>query len=128
MSKVTSELLNEIVARLVDTLHPEQIYLFGSHVWGVPNEHSDLDLMVISKNESKSVFEQAKWAHEALFDLDMSKDIIVKTQADFNFFSAAHSSLSYKIATEGKLIYDRSCRQSPVGVGSTVAVDRKSVV
>jgi len=39
--------LDEIVARLVAGLHPEQIYLFGSRARGKGRNDSDYDLLVI---------------------------------------------------------------------------------
>ena len=44
---LTADLLTQIVQRLVESLHPEQIILFGSHAYGEPNEDSDVYLFVI---------------------------------------------------------------------------------
>ena len=44
--------LQEIVRRLVDTYHPEKIYLFGSAARGETTPDSDYDLMVIVPNEA----------------------------------------------------------------------------
>jgi len=35
------------VSRLVDVLHPEQIWVFGSHARGAATEDSDVDLLVV---------------------------------------------------------------------------------
>ena len=40
-------LLVELVRRLVETFHPERIYLFGSRARGEGSPHSDYDLMVV---------------------------------------------------------------------------------
>ena len=40
-------LLDEVANRLANELHPEGIWLFGSHAWGTPDEGSDLDLFVV---------------------------------------------------------------------------------
>lgn len=34
---------------LRDQFHPEQIILFGSYAYGDPDEHSDVDLLVVKK-------------------------------------------------------------------------------
>ena len=44
---ITQELLGAITRRLVEVYNPEAIYLFGSYVWGVTTEDSDIDLMVL---------------------------------------------------------------------------------
>jgi len=41
------EVLEQIVKRLEEGLHPEQIILFGSYAYGEPTEGSDIDLLVI---------------------------------------------------------------------------------
>jgi predicted nucleotidyltransferase len=42
------QLKNEITDRL-KPLHPYQVILFGSYVYGTPDENSDLDICVIKK-------------------------------------------------------------------------------
>jgi predicted nucleotidyltransferase len=44
---IDQNLLDEVASRLVKELHPESIWLFGSHAWGTPDEGSDLDLFVV---------------------------------------------------------------------------------
>lgn len=34
---------------IVEKFHPEKIILFGSHAYGAPTEHSDVDLLVIRR-------------------------------------------------------------------------------
>jgi len=39
--------------------------------------------------------------------LDIAKDVLVKTRAEFDFFREVRASLEYKIAHQGKVLYDR---------------------
>ncbi|MDQ1326809.1 MAG: uncharacterized protein QG641_89 [Candidatus Poribacteria bacterium] len=57
MKKLEPDLLNEIVQRLVNALHPEKIYLFGSHAYGQPNDDSDVDLLIVV-NDSDCLLER----------------------------------------------------------------------
>ena len=34
---------------LVEQFHPERVILFGSHAYGLPNKHSDVDLLVVKE-------------------------------------------------------------------------------
>jgi len=34
---------------LVEQFHPEQVILFGSYAYGIPTEHSDVDLLVVNE-------------------------------------------------------------------------------
>ncbi len=47
MKTVDDSLIQTATQKLVAEFQPEQIWLFGSHAWGTPNEDSDVDLMVI---------------------------------------------------------------------------------
>ncbi|MEW5717725.1 MAG: nucleotidyltransferase domain-containing protein [Chloroflexota bacterium] len=107
MKKVDDAVLQEVTRRLVDQFHPEQIILFGSYVWGKPTAGSDLDLLVIVRQSKLSDYERAVQGHRALRGMNIAKDVIVKTRAEFDFFRDVRASLEYKIARQGKLLYDR---------------------
>jgi uncharacterized protein len=42
--------LEPFVRAIVARIHPERIILFGSYAYGQPDEHSDVDLLVIRRN------------------------------------------------------------------------------
>lgn len=69
--------LQEITRRMVAEFQPRQIYLFGSHAWGQPNEDSDVDLFVIVPESNQSLLKRGLQAHRRLHDLHMPKDILV---------------------------------------------------
>ena len=45
----TERVLQKIVKRLIDNYRPEQIILFGSMAYGMTNEDSDIDLLIIKE-------------------------------------------------------------------------------
>jgi predicted nucleotidyltransferase len=59
---VSQSLLEEITRRLTAELQPEQVWLFGSHAWGHPDEGSDLDLMVVVPDSDESPVRRAQRA------------------------------------------------------------------
>jgi predicted nucleotidyltransferase len=107
MAKVDAQLLQEVTRRLVEQFQPEQIILFGSQAWGTPTASSDLDVMVIVTDSALSDYERSVQGHRSLMGLDMPKDVIVKTRREFDFFRQVRASLEYKIAKQGKVLYDR---------------------
>lgn len=111
MRTVNDDLLQEATRRLVEQFQPEQVILFGSHVWGKPTSGSDLDLMVVVTQSHLSDYERSVLGHRCLRGLDIAKDVIVKTRAEFDFFQDVRASFEYKIAHQGKILYDR--RQDP---------------
>ncbi len=41
--------LERLLRKLIAGYSPRQVYLFGSHVYGEPDEHSDLDLLIVKE-------------------------------------------------------------------------------
>lgn len=111
--------MSQITRRIVAELNPEEIILFGSHAWGIPHKHSDIDLCVIVPDGIPD-FDRIEWgvrALNALNDLNLDVDILIKTRSDVEVFKAVPASLTRKIVEEGKLLYG----QSQTGISATVA-------
>jgi predicted nucleotidyltransferase len=84
---------------------PEQVWLFGSHAWGHPDEGSDLDLLVVVPESDEPPVRRAQRAHRCLRGLGISKDILVKTRPELERFRHVRSSLEAEILERGRLIY-----------------------
>ncbi len=108
MRPVDDVLLDEMTQKLVEEFQPEQVILFGSHAWGAPERSSDVDLLVIVGQSDLSDYDRAVLAHACLSDVDVPKDVIVKTRAEFDFLRDVRASLEHKIARRGKVLYERS--------------------
>ena len=107
MKTVTNDLLQEVTRRLVVQFQPEQIIMFGSQAWGAPTPGSDLDLMVVVTQSDLSDYERAVQGHRCLKGIDVPKDVIVKTRAEFDALRDVRAALEYKIARQGKVLYER---------------------
>lgn len=105
MERVSQDLLDEVVHRLAAEFQPEQVWLFGSHAWGLPDEGSDLDLLVVVPESDETPVRRAQRAHRCLRGLGIAKDILVKTRAEFDRFRNVPSSLEAEILERGRLIY-----------------------
>jgi len=105
---VTKDVLEEVKNRLVETYNPIAIYLFGSYVWGKPTEDSDLDLLIVIDKSDEKPYERVRPGQRALYDLCISKDLIVYTKDEFDRISNTITTLGYKIKREGKVIYARA--------------------
>jgi uncharacterized protein len=99
------DVLGEVTRRLEAEFHPEQIFLFGSHAWGQPDEGSDLDLLVVVRESAETPVRRAQRAHRCLRGLGIAKDILVKTRSEFERFRNVPSSLEAEILKRGRLIY-----------------------
>ena len=110
MALITNEQIEEIKKRLVETYHPSQIYIFGSYAWGTPDEESDIDLMIIvpSADSNISLPQRTVAGYRALFGLDIAKELIILTEAEFAERSSNKNYLAYKVKHDGTCIYTRS--------------------
>ncbi len=113
MRTIPEGLLEEITRRLVAEFDPEQVILFGSHAWGTPNDDSDIDLLVIVSDSDEPEIERMVRAHSVLHGLGVSKDVLVTTREQVDFFAQVYASLERRILDCGKVLYERS--QAPVG-------------
>ena len=96
--------IEEMVRRIVEQFHPEQVILFGSYARGQAGPDSDVDLLVVmpvvgSKRE-KSI-EIAL----ALHDIRMPKDIIVVTPDMVERQHDVIGTIVYPALKEGKVLY-----------------------
>jgi predicted nucleotidyltransferase len=105
---ISKETIEEVKNRLVATYNPVTIYLFGSYAWGSPSQDSDLDLLIVVDQSTEKSYTRPIAGHKALRNLDISKDIIIYTQDEFNRKSNDITTLSYKIKQEGKVLYARA--------------------
>ena len=91
------QLILDITNRLVTEFNPENIYLFGSHVWGTPTADSDLDLLVIVSSSDISASKRSSIAYRCLRDILYPLDILVKTRKEIEKFSQVSLSLEHQI-------------------------------
>ena len=107
MEELTQELLDEIVRRLVDALHPVGIYLFGSHAGGEPNKDSDVDLLVVVNETGLSNRQLARRGRKSLWGLCIPVDVVVCTVGQMEKWSQVSCNLYHTVAEEGRLVYER---------------------
>jgi predicted nucleotidyltransferase len=97
--------LLEIVRRVVETFHPERVYLFGAQARGDFGPHSDYDLMVVVARSREPEYRRAQRAHRLIWGLGVAADILVWTRDAFDSRTHLRASLPSTILREGKLLY-----------------------
>jgi predicted nucleotidyltransferase len=106
MKQLPPGLLQEMTRRLVVALGAQRVMLFGSHAWGTPDEDSDVDLFVVVPWSDEPARERAIRARNAVRDLDVSKDVIVRTAAEVQRARRVPASLEAEILERGIVLYD----------------------
>ncbi len=105
MKTLDTDVLAEVTRRLVDEFHPEQIILFGSHAWGLPDESSDVDLVVVVPDSDLPLHLRAARAYRALRGLPIPIEVRVRTRSEFDRYRSVPASLEHQISEEGKRLY-----------------------
>jgi len=97
--------LREIVNRLVASLDPERIYLFGSKARGEAGPDSDYDLLVIVRASDLPGHRRDQIAYRALRGVAAAKDVLVWTRDEFDSRVQVVCSLPATVVREGRLLY-----------------------
>ncbi len=105
MQEVSSRILDEVVQRLVEALHPLEIYLFGSYAYGMPHRHSDLDFLVVVPDDAGNRHELTGRGYIALYGLPVPVDLVVQYRRDMDRWAPVKFSLPYEVTQKGKLVY-----------------------
>jgi predicted nucleotidyltransferase len=103
---VTEEVLAEIVRRIVTTLHPEKVILFGSYVYGTPSDDSDVDLLVILHSHARPV-DRYLAVSRLLRPRPFPLDILVKTPEEITQALQKGDAFIREIMSQGRLLYER---------------------
>ena len=105
MKAAYEDLLQTATQRLVAEFQPEEIYLFGSHAWGTPNEDSDVDLMVIVPSSDERPIRRDQRAQKCLGRLPVAADVLVRTRGEVNRYKHLRASLFHQVLNQGQKLY-----------------------
>jgi predicted nucleotidyltransferase len=97
-------LLDKLVQRVVESVQPLRIVLFGSAVRGQMGPDSDLDLLVVMQDacDCRAV---ARQLYSRLSDLGCAKDLVVVRQSDVEQLGANPFLVIHTALTEGRELY-----------------------
>ena len=104
---IGQEILDRLVAKIVETVRPRRIILFGSAARGQMKLHSDLDVLVVVPDGAHRR-QAASLLYQALSGLGASKDIVVVTESDVRQFSDEPSLVIHPALREGRELYRAS--------------------
>ncbi len=105
MKAMTDDILEEITNRLVDSIKPQKIYLFGSHAAGKADDDSDVDLLMVVADTEKSTRDLAIKGRKSLWYLAMPFDLIVCTETQFSRYSHVKNTIMNEVLCEGRIVY-----------------------
>ena len=101
---VTSEHIDELVRRIVETVHPLRIILFGSAARGDGGPHSDLDVMVVMPDGTHRR-RTAQRIYRQLAGIGVPVDVVVATETDLREYGDTIGLIYRTILREGRELY-----------------------
>ena len=106
MPMITEAQIQAVVQRIVAGYAPDRIILFGSYAYGVPNEHSDLDLLIIKQNAEAKRSDRAVAIWTLLWGGEFpSMDILIRTPAEMERAAGIFQSVETIAEQQGRLLY-----------------------
>ncbi|MCH8880548.1 MAG: nucleotidyltransferase domain-containing protein [Planctomycetes bacterium] len=104
VKRPSPELLNELVRRIVDAVHPLRIILFGSAARGDMGPHSDLDVLVVLRDGTQTTHAENE-IYRRMWGFGFAKDIIVVTEDDVRRHASNPYLVIHTALTQGKDLY-----------------------
>ena len=115
------EVIEEMTRRLVEFYRPVRIYLFGSEARGEAGPDSDLDFLVVVRDDTPEPVMRTSAGYSRLSGLGMPKDVIPWRQSDFEARAAyVMASLPATVVREGRLLYES---EEPIGPDTAAKLD-----
>ena len=134
MMRLDETLRHEIIERL-KPIHPDKVILFGSYAYGEPNNDSDIDLLVVTRDNfiPQNFAEKMRVTLPVVDLLDVLRkqtalDIIVHTRPMHEKFMALRSMFSREVLQKGIVLYEQDLRSTPLSPpvnGGRYADERK---
>jgi predicted nucleotidyltransferase len=106
LSPQRATVVDEVIRRIVATVQPQRILLFGSAARGQTNEDSDLDFLVIMRGpvHRRAL---AQEIYRNLHGILTPVDVVVATEQDVQEHGQAIGSILRPALREGQVIYER---------------------
>ena len=110
MAMATEEVIAEMVAKIVQEVDPEQVYLFGSRARGDAREDSDVDFLIV---KGAGFDPQMERRHEegrlyrALVRCPLPVEVLVYSADEVEYRRTGRNNVVARALREGRLVYER---------------------
>ena len=103
---IGTDVLEEIVDRIVERFDPEKIILFGSYAHDEATEQSDVDLLIVAETDLP-LRERFPVVRRLLADYPTSFDVIWKTPEEYYRWRNVVNHIVYFAERYGKVLYEQ---------------------
>ncbi len=108
---IPDQQIHEAIRRLIEAAQPRKVIMFGSYARGDAREHSDLDFMVIETEVNDRHAEMVRLS-DVLRPLSIPADVLVVSEAMFDYWADTPNTVYYEANHEGKVCYEQAPRTS----------------
>ena len=100
--------ITDITNRIIETVHPQKVILFGSFARGEDTKYSDYDICVLNDDRDRDDFEmQYSSIQNAIREINKrSVDLVLKTKKKYNKNKNCRAYVDYYIDKEGVVLYE----------------------
>jgi len=105
---ITPEKVQTALQKIIEVSKPRKLILFGSYVSGETNLNSDIDILIVTKEDVENPRKESARIRRALKGILMSMDILVVPESKLQELSNLPG-LIYREATRNrKVVYESS--------------------
>lgn len=94
------------IRRIVEVSRPVRLILFGSYVRGMTNVNSDLDVLVITREEVQDPRKESVRIRRALRGISMPMDILVVSQSKWDELKEVPGLIYNEVSRKGRIAYE----------------------
>ena len=98
--------INKIVEQICTQFNPNKIVLFGSHAYGIPDNNSDVDMLVIMDYIGSSRKQAASILQE--IDYKIPIDLLVRSNDQISERIKGGDFFIKEIIEKGKILYEQN--------------------
>ena len=100
--------IKDIVDKIASSFPADEIILFGSYAYGIPDNSSDIDLCIITSENRKRKIEIIKEIRKAIVSIIyIPVDLLIYERQDFYERASLNTTLEFKIKNEGVKLYEQ---------------------
>ena len=103
---VTQDKVNKTLEKIVAFCRPSRLILFGSYVTGRTHINSDLDILVVTKEEVANPRKESVRIRRALKGILMPMDILVVSEKRLEELSDTPGLIYREALNSGKVVYE----------------------
>ena len=104
LSPKLAKIAEEVTRRILETVQPQRVLLFGSSVRGVFTKDSDLDVLVIVRGPVHRR-QLAQKINRSLHGVEVPVDIVVATEEDIAQYGDKFGTVLRPALLEGQVLY-----------------------